>query len=48
MKTPKGATRKTGWLATAAAVIALSWAALGMLWAQLILLPNPSCGRLRP
>lgn len=40
MKPPKSATRKTGWVATAAAVTALTWAALGLLWAQVILLPN--------
>ena len=41
MKPPKSATRKTEWLATAAAATALIWAALGLLWAQVILLPHP-------
>jgi acetyl esterase len=41
MKPPKSATRKTEWLATAAAATALIWAVLGVLWAQVILLPHP-------
>jgi acetyl esterase len=41
MKPPKGATRKTGWLATAAAATALLWAVLALLWAQVIVLPTP-------
>jgi acetyl esterase/lipase len=41
MKPPKSATRKTEWLATAAAATALIWAVLGVLWAQVILLPEP-------
>jgi acetyl esterase/lipase len=41
MKPPKSATRRTGWFATAAAATALSWASLGLLWAQVIVLPNP-------
>ncbi len=41
MKPPKRATRKTEWFATAAAATALIWAVLGLLWAQIILLPYP-------
>jgi hypothetical protein len=41
MKPPKSATRKTEWLARAAAATALIWAVLGVLWAQVILLPHP-------
>jgi acetyl esterase len=41
MKYPKSRTRETGWFATAAAATALISAALGLLWAQLIVLPNP-------
>ena len=41
MKPPKSATRKTEWLATVAAATALIWVALGLLWAQVILLPHP-------
>ena len=41
MKMPDSATRETGWFATVATVIALTWAALGLLWAQVIVLPNP-------
>jgi hypothetical protein len=37
MKSPKSGTRKTA----AAAATALSWAVLGLLWAQVILLPHP-------
>ncbi len=41
MNPPKRGTRKTGWFATAAAATTLSWATLGLLWAQVILLPEP-------
>jgi len=41
MKPPKSGTRMTEWFATAAATIALSWAVLSILWAQVIVLPNP-------
>jgi hypothetical protein len=41
MKPPKSATRKTEWLATAAAATALIWAVLGVLWEQVIVLPKP-------
>jgi hypothetical protein len=41
MKPPKSATRKTEWLARAAAATALIWVVLGVLWAQVILLPHP-------
>ena len=41
MKPPNGAVRKTGWFATVAATAALIWAVLGLLWAQVIVLPNP-------
>ncbi len=38
MRTPKRGTRKTKWFAAAAA---LSWAILGLLWAQVLALPHP-------
>ncbi len=41
MNPPKSGTRKTGWFATVAAATALIWVALGLLWAQVILLPEP-------
>ncbi len=41
MNSPKRGTLKTGWFATAAAATTLSWATLGLLWAQVILLPEP-------
>ena len=41
MKPPKSATRKSGFFATAAAASALIWAVLELLWAQVIVLPNP-------
>jgi acetyl esterase len=41
MKSPRNETRKTKWFAAAAAATALSWAVLGLLWAQVILLPHP-------
>jgi acetyl esterase/lipase len=41
VKPPKGRARKVEWFATAAAATALIWAALGMLWAQVIVLPEP-------
>jgi hypothetical protein len=41
MKSPESGTRKTKWFAAAAAATALSWAVLGLLWAQVILLPHP-------
>jgi acetyl esterase/lipase len=41
MKSPRSGTRKTKWFAAAAAATALSWAVLGLLWAQVILLPHP-------
>jgi acetyl esterase len=41
VSSPKSATRKTEWLATAAAATAMIWAALGLLWAQVIVLPEP-------
>jgi hypothetical protein len=41
MKSPKRGTRKRKWFAAAAAATALSWAVLGLLWAQVILLPTP-------
>ncbi len=37
MKSPRSGTRKTKWFAAAA----LSWAVLGLLWAQVIMLPHP-------
>jgi acetyl esterase len=41
MKPPKSATRKMDRFATAAAATTLIWADLGLLWAQVILLPHP-------
>jgi hypothetical protein len=41
MKPPKSATRKMDRFATVAAATTLIWAALGLLWAQVILLPHP-------
>ncbi len=41
MKSPESGTRKRKWFAAAAAATALSWAVLGLLWAQVILLPSP-------
>ena len=41
MSFPKSATRKTEWFATVAAATALIWVALGLLWAQVIVLPEP-------
>jgi acetyl esterase/lipase len=41
MKSPRSETRKTKWFAAAAAATVLSWAVLGLLWAQVILLPRP-------
>ena len=41
MSSPKSATRKTERFATAAAATAMIWAALGLMWAQVILLPEP-------
>jgi hypothetical protein len=41
MNPPKRGTRKTGWFAATAAATTLSWAILGLLWAQVILLPEP-------
>ncbi len=41
MKSPKSGTRKRKWFAAAAAATALSWAVLGLLWTQVILLPIP-------
>jgi acetyl esterase len=41
MKPPKSTMRNTGWSATAVAATALIWAVLGLLWSQVIVLPNP-------
>jgi acetyl esterase len=41
MKPPRSGARKAEWFATAAATTVLSWAALGLLWAQVIVLPEP-------
>jgi acetyl esterase len=41
MKHAKREGRRSGWFSAAAAAIALAWAVLGVLWAQVILLPNP-------
>jgi len=41
MRPQKSGARKAEWFATAAAATAFIWAALGLLWAQVIVLPEP-------